>query len=250
MKTTTLACLLTLAPTLLFAGETISLFNGKDLAGWTIDAPARDGITPEQEVEIKDGIMTFDTRNVAWWQANPPCFMVRDGLLVAVGMPLGHLITEEQYSNYKLVLEYRFSKEPGNCGVLVHVSTPRYRRDLFPKSIEVQMLQENAGDVWCIGENIEVPDMEERRPRRDENQAFGGEHGDARQIIKLTDAEKPAGEWNVMEIVSKGDEIVVHLNGVLVNHGFNSTATSGGIALQSEGVEVEFRKVELTPLAE
>jgi len=35
-----------------------------------------------------------------------------------------------------------------------------------------------------------------------------------------------------------------------VNHGFNSTATSGKIALQAEGVEVEVRKVELTTLAE
>ena len=35
-----------------------------------------------------------------------------------------------------------------------------------------------------------------------------------------------------------------------MNHGFNSTAISGKIALQAEGSEVEFRKVELTSLAE
>ena len=251
MMKTTLACLFALAPSLLIGGETLSLFNGRDLSGWTPDVPARDGMTPEDEIEINDGIMTLDTRKVAWWKANPPSFMVRDGLLVSVGMPLGHLITEEEFSNYKLVVEYRFSREPGNCGVLVHVSTPRYRRDLFPKSIEVQMEHENAGDFWCIGENIEVPNMEERRPRRDANQAFGGEHDDARRIIKHTHgAEKPVGEWNTMEIVCKGPEIMVHVNGTLVNHGFNSTATSGKIALQAEGVEVEFRKVELTKLAE
>ena len=247
---TTLACLLALVPALLTAGETISLFNGKDLAGWTIDAPARDNMTAEREVKVKDGIMTIDTRKVAWWKANPPSFMVRDGLLVSLGMPLGHLVTEREFSDYKLVVEYRFSKDPGNCGVLVHASTPRTLYDMFPKSVEVQMQHENAGDFWCIGENIEVPDMEKRRPRKDD-QVFGGGPKDARRIIKLADgAEKPLGEWNTMQIECRGDEIIVHVNGTLVNHGFKSTVSSGKIALQAEGAEVEFRKVELTPLAE
>jgi len=237
-----------LVPSLLLGGETVSLFNGKDLTGWTADVPARDGIAAEDEVEIKDGVMSFDTRKVAWWKANPPAFMVRDGLLVSMGMPHGHLITEQEFSNYKLVVEYRFSREPGNCGVLVHVSTPRYRRDLFPKSIEVQMEHGNAGDFWCIGENIEVPDMENRRPRQNPDQKFGGGLNDARRIIKLEDgAEKPVGEWNTMEIECKDNQIIVHVNGVLVNHGFKSTATAGKIALQAEGAEVEFRKIELTP---
>lgn len=246
----TLTCLLLLASPLAVSAETIPLFNGKDLSGWTLDTPDRDSMTKENEVEIKDGILTIDTRKVAWWKANPPSFMVRDGLLVSMGKPLGHLVTEEKFSNYKLVVEYRFSKDPGNCGVLVHASAPRYLYDMFPKSVEVQMQHENAGDFWCIGENIEVPNMEERRPRKD-GQAFGGEATDARRIIKHTHgAEKPLGEWNTMEIVCKGDEIIVHVNGTLVNHGTKSTASTGKIALQAEGAEVEFRKVELTKLTE
>ena len=247
---TKLTCLLALVPSLLIGGETLSLFNGKDLTGWTLDTPDRDEMTEEQEVEIKDGIMTFDTRKVEWWTANPPSFMVRDGLLISMGRPLGHLITEEEFENYKLVVEYKFTKRPGNCGVLVHASTPRYLYDMFPKSVEVQMQHGNAGDFWCIGENIEVPNMEERRPRRDETVKYGGEEGDARRIAKLADAESPVGEWNTMEIECKGDEVIVHVNGTLVNHGTNMTTTSGKIALQAEGVEVAFRKVELTPLGE
>ncbi|MCH7227819.1 DUF1080 domain-containing protein [Haloferula sp. A504] len=238
-----------LIPALAIAAETLPLFNGKDLDGWTLDVPARDKMAAADEVEIKDGIITFDTRKVAWWQANPPSFIVRDGLLVSLGKPGGHLVTEKEFSNYELVVEYRFSKDPGNCGVLVHASTPRRLYDMFPQSVEVQMMHKNAGDFWCIGENIEVPDMESRRPRKDENQKFGGDAKDARRIVKLTDgAEKPLGEWNTMKIVCKGDEIIVHVNGTLVNHGHHSTATSGKIALQAEGAEVEFRKVELTPL--
>lgn len=244
----TITCLSLLVSPLAVSAETISLFNGKDLSGWSLDTPDRDAMTEENEVEMKDGIITMDTRKVAWWKSIPPSFIVRDGLLVSMGRPLGHLVTEEEFSNYKLVVEYRFSKDPGNCGVLVHASAPRYLYDMFPKSIEVQMQHGSAGDFWCIGENIEVPNMEERRPRK-ESQAYGGDAKDARRIIKLVDgAEKPLGEWNTMEIVCKGDEIIVHVNGTLVNHGTKSTASAGKIALQAEGAEVEFRKVELTKL--
>jgi hypothetical protein len=124
------------------------------------------------------------------------------------------------------------------CGVLVHASKPRVLYEMFPKSIEVQMMSEQAGDFWCIGENIEVPDMEKRRPRK-EGQAFGGTKEDARRIINLTDgSEKPLGEWNTMEIECKGDEIIVHVNGALVNHGSKATVTKGQIALQAEKVNV------------
>jgi hypothetical protein len=44
------------------------------------------------------------------------------------------------------------------------------------------------------------------------------------------------------------DEIKVWVNGDMVNHGTGATATSGQIAIQAEGAEVEFRKVELYDL--
>jgi hypothetical protein len=222
----TAACIALLIPSLALAGETMALFNGKDLSGWTPDVPKADD-NP----------------------ALPAVFIVRDGKLVSLGKPGGHLLTNAKFSDYKLVVEYRFAKDAGNCGVLVHASTPRKLYGMFPQSIEVQMMHENAGDFWCIGENIEVPDMEKRRPRKEPGQPFGGGPTDARRIHNLTDgSEKPLGEWNTMEIVCKGDEVMVSVNSTVVNHGFKSTAVSGRIAIQSEGVEVEFRKVELTRL--
>ncbi len=238
--------ILALLPTLALAGETTQLFNGKDLSGWSMDIPAHDKAGPEDKVDIENGIITINTHKAKWWHSIPS-FIVRDGLLVSLGQPGGHLVTDKEFSDYELVVEYRFSKTPGNCGVLVHASTPRRLYKMFPQSVEVQMMHANAGDFWCIGENIEVPNMEARRPRR-EGQKFGGDSKDARRIVKLVDGERPLGEWNTMKIVCKSDQIIVHVNGKLVNHGFNSTATSGKIALQAEGSEVEFRKVELTPL--
>jgi len=201
------------------------LFNGKDLAGWKTDVPDAD-----------------KTPNIQ------PSFMVRDGKLVSLGTPRGHLITNKSFENYRLTVEYRFTGKPGNCGVLVHSSTPRVLYGMFPKSIEVQMQSGHAGDFWCIGENIEVPNMKQRRPKK-EGQKYGGSKGDARRILNLTDdSENTLGEWNTMVIECQADEVKVWVNGTLVNHGTKSTASKGQIALQAEGAEVEFKKVELEPL--
>src|SRR5688572_13123554 len=90
-----------------------SLFNGKDLTGWHVDVPEMDTNTA----------------------AKSP-FIVRNGLLVSLGTPNGHLITDEVFENYRLEAQYRFAGKPGNCGVLLHASTPRSLYKMFPKSIE------------------------------------------------------------------------------------------------------------------
>ena len=78
---------------------------------------------------------------------------------------------------------------------------------------------------------------------------YGGFDGDARRILNLTDnSEKPLGEWNTMVIEARGRTLKVTVNGDLVNDGFNSTADRGRIAIQAEGAEVEFRRVQIGPL--
>jgi hypothetical protein len=62
-------------------------------------------------------------------------FLARNGMLVSLGTPGGHLITDEIYMNYRLEVEYRFAATPGNCGVLVHASTPRALYNMFPSSL-------------------------------------------------------------------------------------------------------------------
>jgi hypothetical protein len=203
----------------------IKLFNGKDLSGWEADVPARD-----TDKSVRDS------------------FIVREGRLVSLGKPEGHLLTKGAYRNYRLEVEYRFPGPPGNCGVLVHASRSRALYKMFPQSIEVQMHSDNAGDFWVIQEDIQVPDMEKRRPRK-EGEKWGGREGDARRILNLTDgSEKPLGEWNSMVIEARDRTVKVWVNGDLVNDGFGATADRGRIALQAEGTEVEFRRVDVGPL--
>jgi len=201
-------------------GEKVELFNGKDLAGWHMDVP---------DLQKDSSLRTP--------------FIVRNGLLVSLGTPQGHLITDNVYENYTLELDYRFAGEPGNCGVLVYASSPRALYGMFPKSIEVQLMHQNAGDFWCIQENIEVEDMESRRGPKEN---WGVTEGKERRILNLTDdSEHDLGQWNHLKIWCNQDQVTVWVNGVLVNKGFGATATKGQIALQAEGAEVEFKAIQL-----
>lgn len=203
--------------------ETQQLFNGVNLNGWYADVPATD-LNPDT---VKS-------------------FIVRDSMLVSLGTPGGHLITDSVYQNYRLQVEYRFAGKPGNCGVLVHASTPRALYQMFPKSLEVQMMHQNAGDFWCIVEDITVPNMLERRGPKEE---WGIVEGKKRRVKNLTDnSEKPLGEWNTMLVECVADTIKVWVNNDLVNYGYDCTASFGQIAVQAEGSEVEFRKIAVTPI--
>jgi hypothetical protein len=186
----------------------IPLFNGKDLTGWKADVPANDG-KPNP--------------------VNP--FIVRGKMLVSLGTPMGHLITEASYENYRLIVEYRYTKQAGNCGIIVHTGQPRFLRDFLPKGIEAQLMSGNAGDFHLFGETLFKPGSTTERAGKN-----------------LTDgSENPIGQWNTIVVDCRADQIRVWVNGDFVNHGTGSSVTKGAIGLQSEGAEVEFRRIELTP---
>jgi len=203
--------------------SSVALFNGNNLDGWHKDIPAADAN-----------------------QKLPPSFVVHNGLLVSEGKPEGHLITDKSFSNYRLEVQYRWPKKPGNCGILVHASTPRRLYKMFPQSIECQMHAGNAGDFWCIGEDIKVANMVARRGAAD---LWGVDEGKRRRIKNTTDdSENDPGQWNTMLIECRGSLISVWVNDDLVNEGFDCTASQGQIAIQAEGAPCEFRKINLTHL--
>jgi hypothetical protein len=191
------------------AEEPRVLFNGKNFEGWEFD------------------IISSKVEPGEIWS-------VRDGMIVCQGRPLSVVRTEEEFENFELTLEWRWAPDgkPGNSGVLVHASKPR-ERSIWPKSIEVQLAHESAGDFWMIGETIKV-DGREPIGRRIPN---GG-----------TAAEKPVGEWNELRVRCVGTTITVHVNGVLMNEGRNASATRGAICLQSEGAEAHFRNIRISKI--
>jgi hypothetical protein len=145
------------------------------------------------------------------------------------------LITKKKdFENYVLTVDWRWPDKGGNNGVLVHVTKPG-ALGVWPKCLEVHLAAGEAGDFWVIGTTIEIENAEKRRQDR--------------RHINLSDGdEKPLGEWNTMEITCRGDEVLVKVNGKLVNHATKLSQTKGAIALQSEGTPIEYRKVQLRKL--
>jgi hypothetical protein len=77
------------------------------------------------------------------------------------------------------------------------------------------------------------------------------------RCVKLGDPEKPNGEWNTIDLICLGGDSIHVVNGVVVMRLHNAQRldgpvpaplTAGQISLQTEGAEVYYRNVELTPI--
>jgi len=196
-------------------GSSTKLFNGTDLAGWKVFLDPRDkGKTRPEEV----------------WS-------VKEGVISCTGRPNGYIITEKEYGNYVLELEWRWPGKGGNSGVFVHVSGPD---KIWPKGTEAQLFSGSAGDFWLVdGFKLDVD--KDRQDKKTPRHYY--------RMKTDKPVEKELGEWNRYRITCKGDTIKLEVNGQLVNEGKGAEATKGKILLQSEGSPIQFRDVKLTPLS-
>ncbi len=190
------------------AGE---LFNSRDFTGWKFDtSPAAD-------------ISTV-------------CKILPDGVIVAMGLPVGFIATTASYENYRLHVEWRWPDKPGNSGVLLHITAgPKDRA--WPISIQLQTKNKFVGDILPMaGATFAEP--------------LTSAAGAPTPIKARTaaDSEKPAGEWNSYDVLCQGATIEVSVNGVLQNKITKTTPHAGRIGLQFEGTPFEFRHFTLTPL--
>lgn len=186
----------------------------------------------------KDTVQLFNGKDLSNWvfklrdPAVDPAtvFTVQDGTIHISGNPFGYMRTKETYSNYRLHVEWRWPVEATNSGVFVNAQEPDA---IWLKCIECQLKAGSAGDFVLMN----GADMKERTDKTKTS------------IKKLEESsEKPAGQWNTMEVTCKGNTIAVFVNGVLQNKGTDVSVSEGSICLQSEGKEVEFRNVFLTRL--
>jgi hypothetical protein len=154
-------------------------------------------------------------------------FNVQNGIIQIKGDPFGYMRTKDSYADYKLHVEWRWPGEATNSGVFVHAQLPD---SIWLKCIECQLMAGNAGDFVCMNGS----DMNERKDKT------------KRSVKKIgPSSEKPAGEWNTMEVTCKGNTIEVFVNGVLKNKATGANISGGHICLQSEGKIVEFKNIWL-----
>jgi hypothetical protein len=151
-------------------------------------------------------------------------FTVKDGNIHVAGQPFGYMRTSSKYADYTLHVEWRWVGEGTNSGIFQRVQDGD---KLWPNAIECQLCSGKAGDfVMLGGSKIEEMECVEEYP----------------VFERVGDYEKPVGEWNVAEIVCKGNKITVYVNGKLQNE-CTCDSTEVYIALQSEGGPLEFRNV-------
>ena len=209
MKTLLSAILIFAAAQTSPAAQPTEIFNGKDLTGWSIflDGKAR----------------------------NDGAVKVENGELILRGKPFGYVYTDKKYSDFRLRAEWKYVGELTNGGIFILVQDGDA---IWPNAVECQLMKGRVGDFVLLGgSSIDEYKNPDGAPRP----KFPVHKG----ISKLED--KPAGEWNVAEIVCKNGAITVYINGVLQNRG-TSTAKSGRIALQSEGGEIRFRNIKIETL--
>jgi hypothetical protein len=147
-----------------------------------------------------------------------------------------------EVTNFRLAVEYRWAPgtKPGNSGIFSRI---KGQMKPIPQTVEVQLMHGSAGDTMGLqGRTVTAG-----QPRFFEikNHAVAG---DVAGVKKTVDMEKPAGEWNRVEILAQGSRYQVWINGTQVNDLTGVEVVPGFIGLQSEGGVIHFRNVNLTPL--
>lgn len=231
-----------------------SLFNGKNLDGWTPKISGHPmGENFANTFRVEDGILKVDYDGYGKFDSQ-----------------FGHLFTNIAYSRYVFRVEYRFVGKMMadapiyvnlNSGLMIHAQTPQSMGLMqgFPASMEFQFLADEGkgkrptGNVCTPGTNLEM------------NGELVTQH-----IVESSAPTIPADEWVRVEVeVHAGEEVIHRINGVevlryqrpqldpenklapatdLLNAGAAKLLEHGHIALQAEGQPVWFRNIEIKSL--
>ena len=232
----------------------IQLFNGKDLNDWHIKIKGHPlGDNYKNTFRVVDGVIqvnydeygdTFDTS-------------------------YGHIFYKNEFSNYKLRLQYRFTGEQvkdgagwakRNSGIMIHCQAPETMEldQYFPVSIEVQLLgglddgERSTGNLCTPGTHVVMSDeLIMQHCINSSSKTYNGK------------------QWVNIEVLVRNDSIISHkINGETVisyykpqiggsvdniaDEVWESRAGNplkkGFISLQSESHPVEFRNIEILEL--
>ena len=233
-------------------GEWRSLFNGRDLSGWTVKINKHPlGENYADTFRVEDGVIKVAYDRYGKFDEQ-----------------FGHLYSNQAYSNYILRLEYRINgtavadSPPWaklNSGVMIHSQSPMSMglNQPWPASMEFQFLSVGAtagrqtGNVCTPGTNLEMKGK------------LLTDH-----IIDSTSKLFPVDEWVAVEVEVHGNAEVIHrVNGVevlryqhpqldpkedsakaLFAAGAPLQLSFGHIALQAESQPVWFRNIRIRQL--
>ncbi|QDU38410.1 Quinoprotein glucose dehydrogenase B precursor [Maioricimonas rarisocia] len=215
------------------SAEENTLSEAEKKAGWTLlfDGETKEGWRNYKKDSISDG------------------WVVKDGALVRAEQGAGDIITEGEYGNFELSLEYKISPE-GNSGIMFLVT-------------------EEADRPWQTGPEIQVQDNEDGHDPQKAGWLY--------QLYKPRtnpetgeplDATRPVGEWNHIQLRVTESGCEINVNGIRYSQfkigsddwnrrvaqskfskfeGFGK-ADKGHICLQDHGDEVAYRNIMVREL--
>jgi len=194
---------------------TKSIFNGKDLTGWKLITQTK---APLVQV----------------------CSVDKEGVLHVKGKPVGYLLYDGTYVNYRLHIEWRWpvaAVKNSNGGILVHIASGPIDRDTWPLCFQFQTKLTRAGDILPMAgahfsEALSTA-ADAKTPQLDR---------------KKDSSENPLGQWNSYDIECNHGEMSCSVNGVAQNHVSQTNPASGQIGVQLEGTPYELRNISLTIL--
>ncbi len=253
--------------------KTVTLFNGTDLSGWYtyLAKPDSSVNMPDMQRDStghytqpvglnKDPLHVFSVVNIDGAPA-----------IRASGQIMGILVTDNEYQNYHLKLQFKWGdkkyppreNEPRDGGVLFNSIGPEGAwYGVWMESVECQINEKEVGDMYAVDSVfVDIPAV------KDSTGEYHYQKGadivtfspDLQHCAKDTDYEKPVGEWNTIEIYTVNGQAVYVVNGKVNNRisairylkdGKQIPLTKGKIQLQSEGSEIYYRNLTITPISE
>jgi hypothetical protein len=230
----------------IFPEEAIELqAHGNELAFRNIYVKALDNKPYELSAEEKaNGYeLLFNGKDLDNWVGNKTDYVVEDNTIAIYPGEEGHgnLGTEKEYSDF--IFRFEFQLTPGaNNGLGIHTSLD--------------------GDAAYVGKEIQILDNTAPVYANLEPYQY---HGSVYGVMPAKrDYLKPVGEWNQQEVLVKGDQIKVTLNGTVILDGDLKKAAKnntmdkkehpglnrhkGHIAFLGHGSVVKFRNIRIKDL--
>ena len=261
-------------------GPTKALFNGRDLRGWDVwlglpDPAKTFSATRGTPIGLnKDGSHVFSV-------------VIEDGApaILADGKPYGNLTSKAAFGNYHLRLEYKWGENttasaPRNSGLLYHSRGPYGAFfSTWMSAVEFQMIPHSIGLVLAVGENAKGPSNFDINwttrvqapvghdpvlPYPSRRYMPGGRlitlMPPAYVVEPASDAERPIGQWNRIDLYAVGNRSIHVVNGLPVMATESLTAidakdgkprplTRGRFQLEAEGAQIYFRDIMIEPIS-
>ncbi len=230
----------------IFAKDAIELqAHGTDLAFRNIFVKELN----TEEVQLSDqekaeGFqLLFNGKNLDNWQGNKVDYTAENGVILVNPKEGNHgnLYTEKEYSDF--VFRFEFQLTPGaNNGLGIHAPL---EGDAAYVGKELQIL-DNTADIY-----------KDLQPYQYHGSVYG-------IIPAKREFLKPVGEWNTEEVIVKGDDIKITLNGTVIVDGNMAEASKNGtadhkdhpgllrhkgyIGFLGHGSELKFRNIRIKEL--